>query len=41
MDLIGKVTDSGTLTLRGPSGNLLINLPVTELKESYKKTLGW
>ncbi|HUT55934.1 MAG TPA: AIR synthase-related protein [bacterium] len=41
IDLIGKVTDTGRLMARGPSGDVILDADVGDLKRSYKKTLGW
>jgi phosphoribosylformylglycinamidine synthase subunit PurSL len=40
-DLIGRVTDTGALAVRGPSGRTVLNAGWKQLKASYKKTLGW
>jgi phosphoribosylformylglycinamidine synthase len=41
LDLVGKVTASGRLQVRGVSGREVIDVGFDQLKESYKKTLGW
>ena len=41
MDLIGVVDPSGILKVRGPDGNMVLDVHYGRLKKSYKKTLGW
>ncbi len=41
MDLLGKITPSKRLSVRGPGGKKIIDVEADRLKESYKRTLGW
>ena len=39
--VIGKVTASDTLKIKGLKGKLVISLPLKTLKESWQKPLRW
>ena len=41
LDLVGKINTTGRLQVRGVNGNQIVDVAFADLKESYKKTLGW